>query len=161
MARARTTLTCAYLNVALTRARRRLIVLGDFEWAERHANREASRSGRSWSRRMTFPNLDVARQRVVIYSPFLTPDRVAMLEPHVRGAVERGVRLYLVTKTLGERSAGAAASARPVEEALARWGVTVLHKFHMHEKLVFIDEDIAPSVSQSSPTPAGGRLAQS
>lgn len=106
-------------------------------------------------------DLDAARQRVVIYSPFLTPDRVAMLEPHVRGAVERGVRLYLVTKTLGERSAGAAASARPVEDALARWGVTVLHKFHMHEKLVFIDEDIAPSVSQSSPTPAGGRLAQS
>src|SRR3989440_12132656 len=30
------------LNVALTRARRRLIILGDFDWIERHANREAS-----------------------------------------------------------------------------------------------------------------------
>jgi hypothetical protein len=25
---------------------------------------------------------------------------------------------------------------------LGRWGVTVLHKFHMHEKLVFVDKDL-------------------
>lgn len=30
------------LNVALTRARRRLIVVSDFDWVERHANRQAS-----------------------------------------------------------------------------------------------------------------------
>ena len=30
------------LNVALTRARRRLIVLGDFNWVEQHANRHSS-----------------------------------------------------------------------------------------------------------------------
>ena len=35
------------LNVALTRARRRLIVLGDFNWVEQHANRQAHRCA-SW-----------------------------------------------------------------------------------------------------------------
>jgi hypothetical protein len=85
-------------------------------------------------------DLDAARDRVVIYSPFLTPDRVGELEPHLRAAMERGVRVYLVTKTLEERAIGQRETSGGIESVLKRWGVTVLHKFHMHEKLVFVDD---------------------
>ena len=56
-------------------------------------------------------DIDGAAERVVIYSPFLTPDRVGVLEPHLRAAVERGVRVYLVTKTLEERAVGQRATS--------------------------------------------------
>jgi len=178
------------LNVALTRARRRLIVLGDFTWIEQHANRQASLRDLVSLLRERYPlvsaldvvtdglqaraavahqlivggddaashgrivvtqehfypllmrDLDAASGRVVIYSPFLTPDRVGMLEPHLRAAVERGVRVYLVTKTLQERPIGQRETSRGIESVLGRWGVIVLHKFHMHEKLVFVDHEL-------------------
>ena len=60
----------------------------------------------------------------------------------VRAAIERGLRVYLITKTLEERNAGQRETSHGSESILGRWGVTVLHKFHMHEKLVFIDHDI-------------------
>jgi hypothetical protein len=178
------------LNVALTRARRRLIVLADFRWIKQHANRQASlqelvrflgdrypcvsaldvvsdglHARAAEAHRMIlsgddppsdrriamtqehfYPllvrDLEAARERTVIYSPFMTPDRVGMLEPHLRGAVERGVRVCVVTKTPDERSTGQRETSRQIERTLDRWGVTVLHKFHMHEKLVFVDDEI-------------------
>jgi hypothetical protein len=186
------------LNVALTRARRRLIVLGDFKWIEQHANRQSSLQQLVGYLREHYPlvsarevvrdglqaraaaahrliagggetpeaqrlvitqedfyplllrDLDGARERVVIYSPFMTPDRVASLEPNLRSAVERGVRVYLVTKTIGERSPGQRETSRQIEDALDRWGITVLHKFQMHEKLAFIDDEILWSGSLNS-----------
>ena len=186
------------LNVALTRARRRLIVLGDFTWVEQHANRQASLRALVHLLRERYPlvsaldvvtdglqaraaeahqlilsgedapnhrrivvtqehfypllvrDIDSAAERIVIYSPFLTPDRVGVLEPHLRAAVERGVRVHLVTKTLDERSAGQRETSREIESILGRWAVTVIHKFHMHEKLVFIDDDLLWSGSLNS-----------
>jgi hypothetical protein len=186
------------LNVALTRARRRLIVLGDFAWVEQHANRQASLRELVRMLRERYPlvsaldvvtgglqsraaeahqlivsgndapshgrivvtqehfypllmrDINAAAERVVIYSPFLTPDRVGVLEPHLRAAVERGVRVYLITKTLEERSLGHRDSSREIESILGRWGVTVLHKFHMHEKLVFVDNELLWSGSLNS-----------
>jgi hypothetical protein len=186
------------LNVALTRARRRLIVLGDFAWIEQHANRQASLRELVHLLRERYPlasALDVvteglqaraaeahrlivggddapghrrivvtqehfypllardiaaAAERIVIYSPFLTPDRVGMLEPHLRAAVERGVRVCLITKTLEERGVGQRETSREIESILARWDVTVLHKFHMHEKLVFVDDELLWSGSLNS-----------
>jgi hypothetical protein len=186
------------LNVALTRARRRLIVLGDFAWIEQHANRHASLRELVQMLRTHYPlvsaldvvteglhtraaeahqriaggadapdnrrivvtqehfypllvhDIDGARKRLVIYSPFLTPDRVGMLEPHLRAALQRGVRVYLVTKTLEERSVGQRETSRGIEDILTRWGITVVHKFYMHEKLVFIDDELLWSGSLNS-----------
>ena len=49
------------------------------------------------------PDLESAEQRLVIFSPFLTYDRVASLEPQLRSAVERGTRVVVVTKEQAER----------------------------------------------------------
>ena len=186
------------LNVALTRARRRLIVVGDFTWLRQKAHRHsilrkiveqfceqyplvsaidlipagfAARAAEAHQRiiggedapdlkrvvvtqgdyyRLLVRDLEQAQSRVVFYSAFLTPDRVAFLEPHLRALTERGVPTYVVTKTLGERTGGQAATAERIEGALADWGVKVLHKLRMHEKLVFIDDDILWSGSLNS-----------
>ena len=100
--------------------------------------------------RLLARDLENARNRVVFYSAFLTQNRVAYLEPHLRALVERGVPTYVVTKTLGERSASQAHAAQLIERDLSAWGVHVMHKLRMHEKLVFVDGDILWSGSLNS-----------
>jgi AAA domain len=186
------------LNVALTRARRRLIVVGDFTWLRQKAHRRsilrrlveqlceqhlfvsaldvmpagfAARAAEAHERivggedapdlkrvvvtqddyyRLLVRDLQRAQQHVVFYSAFLTPHRVAFLEPHLRALVERGVPTYVVTKTIGERPVGQQETAARIERALTDWGLRVLHKLRMHEKLVFIDEEILWSGSLNS-----------
>ena len=177
------------LNVALTRAKRRLIVVGDFAYIERQARKDsllrrllaflkarhpvvdassvvpAGLAGRaseslrnnSASREEAVPpqvvltqerfyghlydDLARANQRVVIYSPFATADRIGQLEPHLRAALERGVQIWVVTKSLQERDRSRA-PYEAIEQALKSWGVRIVHKRNMHEKLVFIDDSV-------------------
>jgi len=86
-------------------------------------------------------DLESAEQRLVIFSPFLTYDRVASLEPQLRAAVERGARVVVVTKEQAERGRQVD-GYQHIERTLASWGVTVVHKAKMHEKLVFVDDDL-------------------
>jgi predicted nucleic acid-binding Zn-ribbon protein len=82
-----------------------------------------------------------ASERVVIYSPFITQERVGRLEPHLRAAVERGAEVWVITKTLEERSADPAVYLE-IEQGLRNWGVRLIHKKGMHEKLVMIDYQV-------------------
>ncbi len=178
------------LNVALTRARRRLIVVGDFDYIAKNAKRAflgaellpflrssypvvdakdivpaglAARAAKGQTAvlggdvepvasrlvvtqehffSMLSGDLSRARRRVVIYSPFVTANRVAQLEPQLRAAIERNVAVYVVTKALGDRGARDQSTYRSLERALTDWGVVVVHKRNMHEKVVFIDDDL-------------------
>jgi hypothetical protein len=85
-----------------------------------------------------YDDLAAARQQAVIYSPFMTQDRVGRLEPHLRAAVERGAEVWVITKPLEERARDRAVYTE-IEQGLRNWGVRVVHKKGMHEKLVFID----------------------
>jgi len=177
-------------NVALTRARRRLLIVGDFKYnegrskkaflgtklipflvnsykkvnaldvipvklAERAAKYQSVISGgpvAADSERLVmtqekfysvFTNdISMSRSRIVIYSPFITQDRVCHLETHLKAAVERGVDIYLVTKSLRERGARELSQYRYLERELTNWGVVIIHKYRMHEKLIFIDDSI-------------------
>lgn len=82
-----------------------------------------------------------ARERVVIYSPFMTQERVGRLEPHLRAAVQRDAEVWVITKTLEERT-GDRGIYLETEQALRNWGMRVVHKKGMHEKLVMIDDYI-------------------
>jgi hypothetical protein len=178
------------INVALTRARRRLIVVGDFEYVERNAKRAftgklvrylresfpstdvldilpegfAARAARS--ERLVMPvvetpaegsrvvvtqehffpllrrDLEHASRRIVIYSPFITDQRISLLQADLRAAIERGVNVFVITKAPSERRKREAAAYTAIEAALRGWGITVIHKFHMHEKVVFVDDRI-------------------
>lgn len=177
-------------NVALTRAKHRLIIVGDFDYisrlgkkafvgaelmpflkenypcvdamdivpsglAARAAKAQTSVHGgtvESDAERLVVtqdrffhilrPDLANARTRIVIYSPFITQDRLGDFEPQLRAAVERGVCVYVVTKARGDRGKREAPRYRMFEQALTDWGVVVVHKRHMHEKLVFLDDAI-------------------
>jgi len=177
------------LNVALTRARRRLIIVGDFDYIAKLSKKSfvgsqlipflrdnyrsvnaldvvkaglAARSAKAQTavyggdveadkNRLvmthehfyTFLRSDSAKakSRLVIYSPFLTQNRLAQFEPQIRSAVERGVKVYVATKALCERKRKLP-EYRLLESALSKWGVTIVHKQGMHEKLIFIDSNI-------------------
>ena len=178
------------LNVALTRARRRLIIVGDFDYVAKLSKKSffgsqlipflrdnycsvnaldvvkaglAARSAKAQTavyggdvevdkNRLvmthehfyTFLRSDLAKakSRLVIYSPFLTQNRLAQFEPQIRSSIEQGVRVYVVTKALCERSKRELPQYRMLEAALTKWGVIVVHKQGMHEKLIFIDRNI-------------------
>jgi hypothetical protein len=88
-------------------------------------------------------DLAAARARVVIYSPFMSQNRVGHLAPHPKAAVERGVRVFVVTKTATQEERKKQMSTyRQIEAALADWGVVVAHKRNMQEKVVLIDDEI-------------------
>ena len=84
-----------------------------------------------------YDDLADAREQVVIYSPFATADRVGQLEPHLRAAIERGVGVWVITKTLEERSSPFSSGSSEASHAscsstvraatpLCRWGEAVL-----------------------------------
>jgi hypothetical protein len=179
------------LNVAITRARKRLVFVGDFDWIRRNAKKAflgrlveyllekyplvdavsilpegfAARAARRYtvlspaaddprdpgSRRIytqadflpdLLADLGSARKRVIIYSPFMTTNRLSIMGPHIQGLTARDVEVFVVTKTIGERGKREADEYRRMDRALTEWGAAVVHKYHMHEKLVFVDDDV-------------------
>jgi len=178
------------LNVALTRARRRLIIVGDFEYISKCAKKAFMGARLLPFLLDKFPRVDAldiiktglaaravkaqeiiyggeveppenrivvteehffhylradfnqARFRIIVYSPFMTQNRIAQLEPHIRAAIERGVRVYIVTKAHEDRSNRELHQYRMLENTLTDWGAIVVHKQRMHEKLLFIDDAI-------------------
>jgi hypothetical protein len=183
------------LNVALTRAKFRLFVLGDFTYCQSqgkkaflgktlipfliksfpHINASdivpnglAARAAKAQmtmlggeiepnSKRIVVTQADFfrllatdlisAKKRIIIYSPFITQDRVAFLMTQLQAAATRGISIILITKTLSERSRTEISQIRKIETQLSEIGIAVMHKMHMHEKLVFIDDDITWSGS--------------
>jgi AAA domain/PLD-like domain len=179
------------LNVAITRAQSRLVLVGDFPYIHKQAKKavlndliemaekrgskveamavlqvglsaraaraqsltegslkEDREAGRMVTTQEAFfgkliQDLAAAEDRVIIYSPFMTQGRVGQLAPHIKAAIERGIRVYVITKaaTLEERNRLVEAY-RQIEAALTDWGVVVAHKRNMHEKVVLIDDKI-------------------
>jgi KaiC/GvpD/RAD55 family RecA-like ATPase len=183
------------LNVALTRAKFRLFILGDFEYCQKQGSKAflgktlipfllkhfprvdaraivpeglAARAAKAQMTvmggnidpsservvvtqndfyRVLASDFDAANRRIIIYSPFATTDRVSFLLPQLQAAVERGVEVYVVTKALSERSSSELSTSKMIEKQLTNAGIAVIHKLRMHEKLVFIDEDVTWSGS--------------
>jgi hypothetical protein len=67
--------------------------------------------------------------------------------PQLQAAVSRGVSIVVITKSLAERSKTNVGQIRRIENQLTQIGVVIMHKMHMHEKLVFIDDDVTWSGS--------------
>jgi predicted nucleic acid-binding protein len=178
------------INVAVTRARRRLMVVGDFSYIEGLSKRaflgrdfipyvkdkfpiqsaldiaplgiltRAAEASKLISRGeiesdsariivtqddfypLLLEDIDSAEYRVVIYSPFMTQNRLGELQPIFRSAKEKGVNVFVITKPLQERNKRSQEHFRYLEQTLEDWGVTIIHKRGMHEKLVIIDDKI-------------------
>ena len=178
------------INVGITRARRRLFIVGDFSYIESSSKRaflgrdfipylknkypiqnaldiaplgiltRAAKDHKLISKgqieadstqiivtqddfySLLLDDIDYAKSRVVIYSPFLTQNRMAELQPSFLSAVEKGVQIFVITKPLQERGKRFQEHFRYLEHTLEDWGVIVIHKRGMHEKLVIVDDKI-------------------
>ncbi|MGO8762561.1 MAG: AAA domain-containing protein [Desulfobaccales bacterium] len=183
-------MTKRLINVAVTRAKRRLLIIGDFDYIEKLAKKAFLGSRFIPFIKEHFPRIEAvdlvpyglaalsakaqsviyggeveidadrivvtqenfyailknditkAKEKVIIYSAFITIDRLSALEPSIRAATERGIRFYVITKALGDRNKHDLTTYRMLERTLENWGVIVIHKRNMHEKLLFIDDDI-------------------
>jgi hypothetical protein len=183
------------VNVAVTRAQRRLFIVADFDYCERLSKNAflghrflpflrqrykrtsalnvvpAGLSARAASAQsallggdveptaarlvftqenyypILFRDISRASKRVVIYSAFITANRLTTLEPQVKAATDRGIRIYVVTKPRAERSRRELKEYEMLERTLVEWNVVVIHKMRMHEKVVFIDDEILWSSS--------------
>lgn len=183
------------LNVALTRAKFRLVIMGDFSYcqsqgrnaflgkslvpfllkrfprvsasdivplglAARAAQAQMTMLGGSIEPdservvvtqaaffRILSTDISSAKSRVVIYSPFMTTDRVSFLLPQLQAAAARGASVFIVTKPYVERSKSELGVVREIEAQLTSVGCVVIHKMGMHEKLVFVDSEIVWSGS--------------
>jgi hypothetical protein len=97
--------------------------------------------------RVLSSDLSEATEQVVIYSPSMTLDRVGYLAPQLQAAIDRGVAIYVVTKSHSDRKKSELPLIGQIEAQLSELGIVVIHKLRMHEKLVFIDDDITWSGS--------------
>lgn len=79
------------------------------------------------------------KQRLIVYSAFMTEARLSLLLPAFSDAIRTGKQIIVVTKALSDRSKSELAQYQKCEEELRAIGVTVLHKKGMHEKLIFVD----------------------
>jgi len=183
------------LNVGLTRAKSRLLILGDFSYCKSQGKKAFLGKTLLPFLLKTFPQIDAAKlvpdglaaraakaqmtalggeiepnsdrlvvtqadffrvlssdlsraeNRIIIYSPFITQDRLAFLMPQLQAASLRGVSIFIITKSHAERSKSELSGIRKMETQLSELGAVVIHKMRMHEKLVFFDDNITWSGS--------------
>lgn len=81
------------------------------------------------------------KERLIIYSPFITESRLSILLPAFSDAINAGKQIIVVTKALSDRGKSEIESYRKCENELRTTGVKILHKKGMHEKLIFIDDE--------------------
>jgi hypothetical protein len=87
-------------------------------------------------------DISSAKSRIVIYSPFITENRISEIQITLLSAAEQGVKVFVITKPLEERGKRDKSNYRLLENTLETWGTIVVHKQGMHEKLVIIDDTI-------------------
>ena len=85
-------------------------------------------------------DLREAKERVVIFSPFLARKRLAGLMDLFRFLVDKGVSLYVVTRPAAEQEKDSelASLQKHLEEA----GVKLTYRKKLHEKAAFIDDKV-------------------
>lgn len=84
-------------------------------------------------------DLMAASNQVLLYSPFVAEERLAGMMTPIRHLIDRGVSVTVVTRA----SSPSNVVARKLEAQMRDAGVDVVPKSRLHEKLVFIDENVA------------------
>lgn len=172
-------------NVAITRAKYKLYIVGNFSYCQKRAKNNAlselldklildkklikedvrellpdiAFSGRRDSfafdltqskhivcREESFndkfiSDISYFKKRLIIYSPFITENRLSVLLPYFVDAISHGKQIVVVTKAPSDRGKSEIAQYQKCEKELANIGVNLIHKKGMHEKLIFVDNE--------------------
>ncbi len=86
-------------------------------------------------------DMSVAKNKVVISSPFLTINRISQLESLFREASSRGVKMFVVTKPFKEQGFDEI-RGRELEKNLKQFDIELIIKKLSHEKYAIIDEKV-------------------
>lgn len=81
-------------------------------------------------------------ESIVIYSPFMTENRISILLPSFVDAISLGKSIIVVTKPLSDRGKTESEHYKKCEKILKDVGVSIIHKKGMHEKLILIDSNV-------------------
>lgn len=94
-------------------------------------------------------DLREAKKQVVVFSPFIQPGRSATLVPTLRGLVDKGVQVVVVTMLRKRSEPAEDADPADTEDGavkviaeMKRVGIKVSTRPGLHEKLAFIDKKI-------------------
>ncbi|KKT49168.1 MAG: hypothetical protein UW41_C0010G0007 [Candidatus Collierbacteria bacterium GW2011_GWC2_44_18] len=88
-------------------------------------------------------DIDLAREEIIVESPFVTSSRMKTLWPYLRSAHARGVKLYIITRDPNDHSDGYEMQSEREIEAMEALGIQVfLCTGNHHRKLAIIDRKI-------------------
>ena len=79
------------------------------------------------------------KRTMLIFSAFMTQNRIAELQPYFIDAINSGRKIIIVTKSISDRAKGEVNRYSQCEKELKALGVKIIYKKNMHEKLIFID----------------------
>lgn len=82
------------------------------------------------------------KHNMIIYSPFMTENRISLLLPAFRAAISQGKRIVVITRPLSERGKTEISHYKQCEASLRNIGISILHKKSMHEKVILVDDEI-------------------
>ena len=80
--------------------------------------------------------------RMVIYSPFITESRLNILLPEFADRIRAGKQIVVVTKDIYDRDSRERSKYQEMKMRLEDIGVKVVPQKGMHEKLIFVDDDV-------------------
>lgn len=88
-------------------------------------------------------DLEAAREEVIIESPYITNSRVQQLRPILQDLVDRGVKVYIITRDPGEHEENLEIQAEGEIAEFEIMGVQVLmYSGNHHRKLAILDRKI-------------------
>ena len=171
-------------NVAVTRAKFKLYLVGNIKYCQKHAKNNAlsellehlvdKQKLPLQNANLLFPRLAISipnskkvegieegssfictdsdyipafmhdlrtfKSRLVIFSPFITANRLAQLLPEFHDAINIGKEIVVITRPLSDRGKRELPGYIKCIDELEHIGVKVIYKKNMHEKLVIIDD---------------------
>lgn len=91
-----------------------------------------------------------AKEQVIIFSPFMTYNRLSEFLPVLVDCISRGVRVIVITKSLDDFGKKEAFTYEKMHNELKELGVIVIPKKGAHEKLLFFDDNVVWNGSLNS-----------
>lgn len=85
--------------------------------------------------------LRLAKERVIIISPFVSKNRLSMLINHLRHLIDKGVEVIVVTRPANQQP-GDKNEVENLLNELNKMGIIILYQRNIHEKVAFIDKII-------------------
>ncbi len=86
--------------------------------------------------------IQCAKHRIIIYSPFLTANAITQLLPYFVDAINRNCEIVIITKPIEEFQGHERQRRLECEAILLKNNLQIVHKKKMHEKFAFIDDEI-------------------